>query len=255
MTKKQQTYAKRFEEVGYDLDELNRMLMGIDKGTDRPVWHTSGFEHPNVPVIPNDSGKLDFYSWGLIPPWVKGTRNVIEISNKTLNAKCETIFEKPSFEEAARFKRCLVLIDGFFEHHHKNGKVQPYYISLKNGSPMALAGLWQERIDRLEGNVRRTLSIVTTRANDMMSDIHNNPKLKSPRMPVILTRDSEALWMTNEEVDEKEVEHVFEPFDQSEMDAYRVMPIRGKLYTGNIPKRIERVGIDSDNEQLSLFDV
>ena len=103
----------------------------------------------------------------LIPHWIKSLEEAIKISNITIKARSETMFEKPAFREAARSRRCLVLVDGFFEHHHKGGKTFSLYVQLRSLAPMTLAGLWDEWKDSGSGLVRSTYTIVTTAANPM----------------------------------------------------------------------------------------
>ena len=82
------------------------------------------------------------YSWGLIPFWVGDLAAAAKIQNRTLNARDNTLFEKPSFRAASKYRRCLVLVDGFFDHHWHDGKSYPFYIRMKNGDPFALGGIW-----------------------------------------------------------------------------------------------------------------
>ena len=108
-----------------------------------PVYSVSAFTFPSLPVISNhDPDHITFMNWGLVPSWIKDSRSALNIREKTLNSRAETIFDKPSFKKSIQYKRCLVLADGFFEWRHVNNKAFPYYIKLKNGSPFAFAGIW-----------------------------------------------------------------------------------------------------------------
>ena len=148
----------------------------------------NGFSHPKTPVITNeDQKRVQNFSWGLIPSWAKEQ----DIRRYTLNAKVETLHEKPSFREA---KRCLVITDGFYEWQWQdpNGKKkQKHLITLPNSELFAFAGLWDEWIDKTTGEIIRSYSIVTTEAQGIMQEIHNS-KL---RMPFTLTPSTEALWL------------------------------------------------------------
>lgn len=104
--------------------------------------------------------------------------------NQTLNARGESIFEKPAFRNSARNKRCIVHVEGFYEHHHFGKRTYPDFIRLKDHDDFALAALWEECKDPATGVALHTFSIVTTEANDLLRRIHNNPKLEGPRMPV-----------------------------------------------------------------------
>lgn len=127
--------------------------------------------------------KISYYKWGLIPFWAKD----LSISNKLINARAETILEKPAFRNAFRARRCLVLSDGFFEWE-KSGKLKvPYYITLKNHEPFAMAGIWETWEDK-GGEKINSFSIITTAANELMKPLHD-------RMPVILSPEDESYWL------------------------------------------------------------
>jgi putative SOS response-associated peptidase YedK len=136
-------------------------------------------------VISNENpGELSLYRWGLIPVWVKD----IAIGNKLINARAETILEKPSFRNSFRNKRCLVLSDGFYEWR-KNGARTPFRITRRDGSAFAMAGIW-DKWTSADGEEIRSFSILTTTPNSLMEKIHD-------RMPVILDRETEKRWIDN----------------------------------------------------------
>ena len=246
--------AKRY---GHDEGEIKYIQEQLFKFNISPVYHVSGFDHPSVPVIINASKEIHLYSWGLIPNWVKSDAEAVMISNSTINARVETMFDKPAFRESARERRCLVLVDGFFEHHHKNGKAFPYHILLKNDEPLALAGLWDEWVDRVSGLVRRTYTVVTTKANALMARIHNNPKAsEGSRMPLILPKSIEHDWLKpiNEKIDEDLIESLSQPYPDLELESYTVKRLTGKEAAGNIPEAVKPHRYpDLESEQTSLF--
>lgn len=254
LTKRQERYAKRYgngpEEVDFIKEQLGKLNMAA-------VYHASGFDHPLVPVITNTDKKIELYSWGLIPSWIKSPIEAVKISNSTINARAETMFEKPAFREAARERRCLVLVDGFFEHHHKNGKTFPYHIRLPNDEPMALAGLWDEWIDATSGLVRRTYTIVTTRANSLMARIHNNPKAEEgPRMPLILPQQYDADWLSvsSQAAMEELIEEVTKKSDTLHLESFTVKRLRGKEAVGNTPEALVPSSYQElETQQGSLF--
>ncbi len=239
LTKRKEKYANRYgdhpQEVEYLKAQLNKLQVG-------PVYHASGFDHPLVPVITTPEKQIELYAWGLIPHWAKSPADAVKLSNQTINARAETMFEKPAFREPARSQRCLVLADGFFEHHHKSGKTFPYHIRLKNDEPITLAGLWDEWVDRSLGLVRRTYTIVTTRANPLMARIHNNPKAEEgPRMPVILPRALEMEWLKpiNIKADQELLQELAQPYPETEFETFTVRRLRGKEAIGNKPEALE----------------
>jgi putative SOS response-associated peptidase YedK len=138
----------------------------------------------NLAVISTeDPDSISFYRWGLIPFWAKDP----SIGNKLINARAETIAEKPSFKQAFRTKRCLVLSDGYFEWEKTKEKT-PYRICIQGCLPFAMAGIW-DQWKNPEGVVIKSFSIITTRANSLVEGIHD-------RMPVILNREDEKKWLT-----------------------------------------------------------
>jgi len=143
---------------------------------------------PSQPVlaIPNDgSHKADFFVWGLIPSWAKDPT----IGSRMINARGETIGEKPAFRGAYKYKRCLIPTSGFYEWKSQPGtKVKvPYFIQLKSGQPFAFAGLWDEWHSP-DGALVRSCTIITTEPNSMMAQLHN-------RMPVILQPGNYTRWL------------------------------------------------------------
>lgn len=166
-----------------------------------------------VAVVPNDGkNKLDFYVWGLIPSWSKDPK----IGSRMINARAETLAEKPSFRAAYRRRRCLILADGFYEWR-QGGKGQPktpMYVRLASGKPFAFAGLW-ESWNSKDGSNILSCTIVTTRPNNLLENIHN-------RMPVILPKDTYSLWLQEGEADTKRLSELLLPYTKQEMVAFPV---------------------------------
>lgn len=206
------------------------------------LYHASGYAHPSTLIYPNSSPYEPIISiWGLIPFWVKDNEKKIQIWNSTLNARGESIFEKPSFRESAKNKRCLIILDGFYEHHHRNNKTYPYFIQKKSGEPMTVAGLWSEWLDKETGEVVNSFTIVTTKANPLLARIHNNPKVPESRMPVLLADDDIDTWLkpiTNDQ-DKAEVMALIKPWQGEELTAHTVKRLRGKEASGNVPEASE----------------
>ena len=212
--------------------------------TDLPLYHASGFSHPRVLIYTNDSPDFPVVAtWGLIPHWVRDTAQQQKLWNQTLNARGETIFEKPSFRLAARNHRCLLYIDGFYEHHHHKGGTYPFFIRRRDGQPMVLACLYSDWAHPETGEVITSFSIVTTEGNPMLARIHNNPKLAGPRMPVILPDALADKWLVTvkDPLDEKELQTLLCPYPEAELQAHTVAKLRGKAYAGNVPEISEPV--------------
>ena len=236
------------EEIAY----LKKRWEELSKGDEPHFYHVSGFSHPKLAALISENGKLDInkFTWGLIPHWVKNKLQAREIWNKTLNVRGETIFEKPSFRDAAKSSRVIIPLEGFFEHHHKAGKTFPYFIKRKDGKRMLVGGLASDWVNVTTGEVEKTLSIVTTKGNAMMSEIHNNPKLKEPRMPLILSDEDTAQWLEGEEND---AQALIEPNVDVEFESQTVRRLSGKNSVGNCEEAQEEYLYDELIEPPTLF--
>jgi putative SOS response-associated peptidase YedK len=183
-SKKAQTLENRFKAEFLDIDIFI------------PTDHYNGFSHPQTPVITNKhADKIQLFHWGLMPDWA----NDKSLMKNTLNAKIETIHEKPSFRNSIN-QRCLVLVDGFYEWQwldEKGKNKQKYLITMPDEEAFAMAGLWNTWTDRKSGEIINTYTILTTVANEAMSIIHNSKK----RMPVILKPEEESIWLGNQDID------------------------------------------------------
>jgi putative SOS response-associated peptidase YedK len=161
----------------------------------------NAFQYPKTPVITNrEADKIQLFNWGLIPAWVKDDT----IKKITLNARIETIAEKPAFKGSIK-NRCLILADGFYEWQWldtKGKNKQKYLITLPDDEAFAFAGLWSEWIDKSTGELIKTYTILTTEANELMSKIHNSKK----RMPVILSKKTEIEWLKGEKINTFNIE-------------------------------------------------
>lgn len=165
-----------------------------------------------VAVVPNDgSNRLNFFVWGLVPSWAKDP----SVGNRMINARAETLGEKPSFRSAYRRRRCLVLADGFYEWQQGRGKIKtPHYIRLRSGEPFALAGLWEEWHSP-EGDQLLTCTIITTEPNELVAQYHN-------RMPVILPESTYERWLDPSERQPDELDDLLGPYPAAEMEGFAV---------------------------------
>ena len=181
-------------------------------------------------IIAIDKGKRQLIKsrWGFLPSWAKN----ISDGNKMINARAETIAEKPSFKEAFQKQRCLVLADGFFEWK-KEGKIRkPYIIRLKSEQPFAIAGLYNKWISP-DGKEVCTNTIITTEANDLVRPIHD-------RMPVILHDDKYADWLSNDIVDTSMLLKMLKPYPSDELEMYEVTS-KVNSPVVNTPENIQRI--------------
>ena len=158
-----------------------------------------------------DHNRFDLMKWGLIPSWAKDPK----IGSKMINARSETVQEKPSFRHAIKFRRCIIPAAGFYEWMHTGDKKQPYYIRMADGSPMLLAGLWEQWKRLGEQNLLETFTILTTEANDLVAPLHD-------RMPVILRTNDCNLWLSHSMHNPEQLQGMYQPFPSNLLEAYKV---------------------------------
>jgi putative SOS response-associated peptidase YedK len=155
---------------------------------------------------------LDTLRWGLVPYWAKDVR----IGATMINAKAETVAEKPAFREAFKSRRCLIPADGFYEWAKLDAKTkQPYAIVMKDRSLFGFAGMWERWTDKASGEVVRSFTIITTTPNDVCAPIHD-------RMPVIIEPANYGRWLGEEPADPMRVLMMLKPFPAEQMEAYPV---------------------------------
>lgn len=159
----------------------------------------------------NGAGNLsEFIRWGLIPSWASDPSS----GNSLINARSESVHEKPSFRQAIRYRRCIIPASGYVEWENKNGQKQPYYIRMKDDSLMGLAGIW-ETWKSAEGEVLRTCAILTTSPNRLVQTIHE-------RMPVILHPEEYNLWLDRNVTDPEKLKPLYQPYPSDLMEMYPV---------------------------------
>lgn len=185
ITKKASEIEIRFNAVFEDLS-----LFSINK-------EISAFAYPKTPIITNENNDIiEHCNWGLIPNWAKDE----SIKKFTLNARIETISQKPSFKDNLN-KRCLIVANGFYEWqwlNEKGSSKQKYEIGMDDQMLFSFAGLWSSWLDKDTDTHKKTYTIVTTEARGIMKQIHNSKK----RMPVILTKENEKQWLLGASVDD-----------------------------------------------------
>ncbi len=148
--------------------------------------------------------------WGLIPAWAKDAT----MGSKLINARAETVAEKPSFRSAFRHRRCLVIADGFYEWRREDGKKQPFYFRMQDRQPFAFAGLWEHWQDP-KGEAIDSCTILTTEANELLQQIHE-------RMPVILNPKDYDLWLDPTVQKPEQLQQLLQPYSSAMMTSYPV---------------------------------
>jgi len=203
---------------------------------DLPTFYfVSGFSHPYLPVIRHDG--LHLCQWGLVPLWARDAAAADDIRAKTLNAKGETVFEKPSFRGSILTKRCLLPVSGFFEWREVSKVKYPYFIRLKEEGLFSLGCIYAVWTDRQTGEQRQTFSIITTAANPLMEKIHNLKR----RMPLIIGRDDEVAW-ADPDLGAEGIRKLIRPYDDAGMHAYTVSrSLNNPRNQRDIPEALEEV--------------
>jgi len=148
--------------------------------------------------------------WGLVPSWAKE----LSIGSHMINARCETVHEKPAFRHAIKYSRCIVPANGFYEWEHIGQEKHPLYIQMNDGSPIGFAGLC-EYWNAPDGNTIESFSILTTTSNKLLEKIHD-------RMPVILSPDDFGLWLNHNMHDPLQLQALYSPFPPEKMTTFHV---------------------------------
>jgi len=182
-----------------------------------------------LPVITNQQPEcIHLYRWGLVPHWAKD----LTFGFKTFNARMETLLEKPTFKQAVHQRRCLVLMDSFYEWKRVGNQKIPHRVILQGEQLFAVAGLWEQWVDASTGETVHSCTVITQEPNEFMTTLHD-------RMPAILTPDTERLWIDTG-LSATDALQLLQPIDSSLMDAYPLDPVTG------LPP-------DEGPQQLSLF--
>lgn len=201
-----------------------------------PYVHVSGFAHPLLPIAAGDDD-LRMMQWGLVPRWTKTLEQAREMQSRTLNARSETVFEKPSYRDAIRKRRGLLPVSGFIEWHH-DGKLKiPHLVRLRGHEIFTLGCIWEEWMEPDTGECRATFSILTTEANMLMSYVHNS----AMRMPVVIPREDRPTWLFAE--DREEIQPLMRPLEDGFLEAYPVTrEVSSIRVNTNEPRLLEPVG-------------
>ena len=200
-------------------------------------FHADGFTRPDLPMLSNDSRKVEPARWKLIPYWVKTEEEANKYAN-TLNARCEEVFEKSSYKSFIQKNRGILFVKGFMEPNHPAPKVTvPYYVQAIDKTPIALGTVFADWVNKDTGEVTRTFSIITTEPNILLRRIHN----EGERMPYIVTPDNWNRWLNP--LSKEEITAMMQPLPDGLLQGY---PLSGLVYkrgvNANVPEALESVG-------------
>lgn len=208
-----------------EMDEL-LSYYGLIQGsfTFEPRYNIAPGQSITALIGTNDGRKLGPLKWGLVPSWATDER----IGYKMINARAETLAEKPAFRQSFSSKRCIIPADGYYDW--KKDTKQPYRITMQDESLFSFAALYDSWVAP-DGNKLHTCTIITTESNDMMSTIHD-------RMPVILPQEHHDTWLDRSITDTSLLQQLLIPFPSEQMNAYEVSPIVGNV-NNDVPACIE----------------
>lgn len=192
-------------QLAFDLDQANVNL--------EPSYNIAPTHQIVVVVQRAGARTLETMRWGLIPAWAKDDK----IGARMINARAETVAEKPSFKRALVQRRCIVIADGFYEWHTQGAQKTPMYVRLKSGEPMGFAGLY-DTWPSPAGETITSCAIITTLANELLQPIHD-------RMPVILSKEAQRAWLDPANQNVKQLVALLTPFPADEMQTYAVSPL------------------------------
>lgn len=196
----------------------------LDHEKYRPSYYYHAYSFPELPVVSRQSSgenNLALFRWGLIPYWTGSGEEASKIRSMTLNARAESIGEKPSFSESFARRRCLLPVRGFYEWRHEGSKKIPYYIFHPSNPVLSLGAIF-DRWNTPEGDRIYSFSIVTTRANKMMAEIHNTKK----RMPVIIDPGEEDEWLY-QGTPQSRLKEMMGSYPDDKLEAYTISPLIG----------------------------
>ncbi len=180
---------------------------------DHPVVVYNAAPAMNLPVLYHQDGvrQIDTLRWGLIPHWSKDEK----IGYKMINARGETVADKPAFRKPFTSQRCLVPASGFFEWYNLGKEKQPYFIHFSDRSPMFFAGLYDEWVSTDDGEVITTYTIITTEANSRLQKLHD-------RMPAILPNEHFDFWLDPDNRNKEKLQNLLQPWPEDTITYYPV---------------------------------
>ena len=210
--------------VGFE----ERFQLKIEFPDLKPNYNVAPSQDISV-ILNRGSNQLALFRWGLIPYWAKDP----SIGHKLINARAETVDEKPSFKPCLQRRRCLIVADGFYEWKKEGSTKRPHRITLKDQELFGFAGLW-DTWKSPTGELVNSCTIITTTPNELMAPLHN-------RMPVILPRDVESVWLDQSITECTFLKSLLVPYTSDLMMAYEVSPFVNSV-KNNGPECLVAVG-------------
>lgn len=222
-----------------------------------PVYHANAYQFPAWPIVTRqEPDKLQLIHWGLIPRWAKTRADAANIRAKTINARAETIYEKPSYRTAAqKGQRCLIPVTGFYEWHTVGPKKYPFYINTTDQKIASIAGLWDEwpesgATPADTGELIRTYTLLTTDANPLLAAIHNTKK----RMPCLLSPEAERAWLHDDLTEADALALLSASYPADRMHSYSISKrITSRTEPSNVPAVLDPATYPELSKNPQLF--
>lgn len=183
----------------------------------KPRYNVAPMQNIAAVISSKMGNRLGELRWGLVPAWAKDQ----SMGSKMINARAESLTDKPAFSRLLASHRCIIPADGFYEWKQESTPKQPYRVVMQDGGIFSLAGLYDIWSDP-NGNKLATCTIITTEPNSLMAGIHN-------RMPAILRPDDEAMWLNRDNTDVHFLKSLLKPYDATKMRAYPVSSAVGNV--------------------------
>jgi putative SOS response-associated peptidase YedK len=191
-------------------EELAKIFGLVEAPKLEPRFNVAPTQLSAVVRNQGDRNRLDLLKWGFVPGWSKD----LSFGSHLINARSESVAEKPVFRHAIKYRRCIIPASGFYEWSHSGSRKQPYYIRMADQTPMCMAGVW-ELWKAPDGSELETFAILTTAANKLVEPIHD-------RMPVILHPDRFTLWLSHNMHDPEQLQQLYQPFPAEQLEAFKV---------------------------------
>lgn len=208
-------------------EQLRALLRYLEQPNFPPRYNVAPTQPIPIVRLVNGERQFALVRWGLLPSWVKDPKAF----SLLINARGETINDKPAYKAAMKRRRCLIPADGFYEWQMGPSPKQPYYIRPKSGEPMAFGGLWETWMGP-NGEELETAAIVTTSANETLRPIHD-------RMPLIIPPEQFDLWLGNGDEDTAAATSLIKPAPDDLLEVIPVSPAVNRVANDN-PSLIER---------------
>lgn len=216
-----------------------------------PAYHINAYSFPKYPILTHQQpAQFQPIRWGLIPHWVKSKADADKLRAQTINARSETIYEKPSYRQAAkRAQRCIIPVTGFFEWHTDGKKKYPFYLTTDQAIT-SIAGLWDEWPDPETGEVLTTFTLLTTDANPLLAAVHNEKK----RMPCVLTPDAERTWLHDDLTEREALQLLATTYPTRQMHSQSISKrITSRTEDSNVPDVLSPVTYPELAEKTGLL--